>query len=69
VLNKVSDDEALSDYSSDDDSVFDNDYTQLVSTGTHVTSDSESDSAERQEQIIHIGLGGVSNNFVWENID
>jgi hypothetical protein len=23
----------------------------------------------RQEEIIHIGLGGVSSNFVWENID
>jgi hypothetical protein len=23
----------------------------------------------RQEKIVHVGLGGVSNNFVWENID
>jgi hypothetical protein len=22
-----------------------------------------------EEEIIHVGLGGVSNNFVWENID
>jgi hypothetical protein len=24
---------------------------------------------ERQEEIIHVGLGGVSSKFVWENID
>jgi hypothetical protein len=47
VLNEVLDDETVSDYSLDDDSVFDNDYTQLVNPGNHVTSDSESDSAER----------------------
>jgi hypothetical protein len=23
----------------------------------------------RQEEIVHIQLGGVSNNFVWKNID
>jgi hypothetical protein len=23
----------------------------------------------RQEEIVHVALGGVSNNFVWENID
>jgi hypothetical protein len=23
----------------------------------------------RQEEIVHLGLGGVSSNFIWENID
>jgi hypothetical protein len=51
--------------------VFDYDYTQLVTAGTHAISDSESYNGtnERQEEIIHVGLGGVSNNFVWENKD
>jgi hypothetical protein len=51
--------------------VFDYDYTQLVIAGTRVISDSEGDNGtdRRQEEIIHVGLGGVSNNFVWENID
>jgi hypothetical protein len=71
VLNEVLDNEIISEHSSDDDSVFDYDYTQLVTPGTHVISDSESDNGtdERQEEIVHIGLGGVFNNFVWENID
>jgi hypothetical protein len=41
VLNKVLDNETISEYSSDNDSVFDYDYTQLVTPGTHVISDSE----------------------------
>jgi hypothetical protein len=69
VLNEVLDDETISEYSSDDDSVFDCDYTQLVTPGTLVISDSESDNGtdERQQEIIHIRLGGVCSNFVWEN--
>jgi hypothetical protein len=38
VLNEVLD-EIICEYSSDDDSVFDNDYTQLVTPGTSVISD------------------------------
>jgi hypothetical protein len=70
VLNEVLD-ETISEYSSDDENVFDCDYTQLVTAGTHAISDSESDNAtdERQEEIIHVGLGGVSSNFMWENVD
>jgi hypothetical protein len=71
VLNEVLDNEIVSEHSSDDDSVFDNDYKQLVTPGTHVISDSKSDngSDERQEEIVHVGLGGVSSKLVWENID
>ncbi|XP_021913223.1 piggyBac transposable element-derived protein 4-like [Zootermopsis nevadensis] len=71
VLNEVLEDESVSEYTSDDDGVFDNDYTQFVTPGTHVISDSESDndSEEIQEEIVHVGLGGVSSKFVWENID
>jgi hypothetical protein len=62
VLNEVLDDTIISEYSSDDDSVFDYDHTQLVTPGTHVISDSKSDNGtdERQEEIVHTGLGGVS---------
>jgi hypothetical protein len=69
VLNDVVDDENISEYSLDDDSVFDNDYTQLVTPGTHVISNNDNGSDKRQEEIVHVGLGGVSSKFVWENID
>jgi hypothetical protein len=36
VLNKVLDDETISEYSSDDDSVFGYDYIQFVTPGTHM---------------------------------
>jgi hypothetical protein len=39
VLNEVLDDEHISECSSDDDSVFDNYYKQLVAPGTQVISD------------------------------
>jgi hypothetical protein len=48
VLNEVLDDENISECSLDDDSVFDNDYTQLVIPGTHVISDSESDNGSEE---------------------
>jgi hypothetical protein len=50
-LNEVLDHETISEYSSDDKSVFDYDYTQLVTAGTHDISDSESDNGTdvRQE--------------------
>jgi hypothetical protein len=48
VLNKVLDDENISDCSLDDDSVFDTDYTQLVAAGTHVIIDSESDNGSEE---------------------
>jgi hypothetical protein len=43
VLNEVLDNENISEYSLDDDIVFDNNYTQLLTPGIHVISDSESD--------------------------
>jgi hypothetical protein len=49
VLNEVSD-ENIGEYNLDDDSVFDSDYTQLVSPGTHVISDSESDNDTDEQQ-------------------
>jgi hypothetical protein len=39
VVNEVLHDENISDFSSDDDSISHNDYTQLVTLGTHVISD------------------------------
>jgi hypothetical protein len=39
VLNEILDDENTGEFSLDDDSVFDSDYTQLVTLGTHVISD------------------------------
>jgi hypothetical protein len=70
-LNGVLDGEIISECSSDNESVFDCDYTQLVTAGTHALSDTESDNGtdERHEVIVHVGLGGVSSSFVWENID
>jgi hypothetical protein len=41
VLNEVLDAENISECSSYNDSVFGNDYTQLVTPGTHVINDSE----------------------------
>jgi hypothetical protein len=39
-----------------------------VTPGTHVISDIESDNGidERQEEIVHVGLEGVSIKFVWD---
>jgi hypothetical protein len=56
-LNEVLDDENISEYSSDDDNVFDND-TQIMTPETHVSSDSESDngSEERQKKNVNVGL-------------
>jgi hypothetical protein len=67
VLYTILDEESISDISLDNDSVFDIDYTQLVTPGTHVISESDSD--ETQEEIVQVELGGVSSTFVWENID
>jgi hypothetical protein len=69
VLNEVLDNETISEYGLDDDSVFDYDYTRLVTPGTHMISESDNGSDKRQKKIVHVGLGGVSNNFVCENID
>jgi hypothetical protein len=49
-LNEVLDNENISEYSSEDDSVFDNDSTQLMTPGTHVTSDSESDNVVKNDR-------------------
>jgi hypothetical protein len=66
-LNEILNEDSISEYSSDNDSVFDIDYTQLVTPGTHVISESDSD--ETQEEIVQVELGEVSSKFVWENID
>jgi hypothetical protein len=50
LLHEILDEESISEYSSDNDSEFDVDYTRLVTPGTHVISDSESD--ETQEEIV-----------------
>jgi hypothetical protein len=41
-----------------------------VTPGTHIISDSESDngSDDQEEENVNVGLGGVSNKFVWQNI-
>jgi hypothetical protein len=68
VLNGVLD-ENIGEYSLDDDSVFDSDYTQLVTPETHMISDSEGDNdSDEQQENINVGLGEVSNKFVWQNI-
>jgi hypothetical protein len=57
-------------FSSDDDSVLDSDFAQLVNPGIHVISDNEGDNngSDEQEEIINIALRGVLNKFLWENI-
>jgi hypothetical protein len=53
----------------DDVSVFYSDFTHLVTPGTHEFSDeSDNGSHEQQEENVNVGLGGVSNKFVWQNI-
>jgi hypothetical protein len=58
-------------FSSDDDSDLDIDYTQLVTPGIRVINDNEGDnngSDEQKEEIINVALRGVSNEFLLENI-
>ncbi|XP_023703521.1 piggyBac transposable element-derived protein 4-like [Cryptotermes secundus] len=63
-------DDIVSDFSSESDSECDIDYTQLVTPGTHVVSDSDlSDNDETQEETVQVESGSVSSEFVWENID
>jgi hypothetical protein len=64
VLNKVLDDKNT-EFSFDNDNVFHGDYTQSVTLGTQVISDSERDNgSDEQQENIKIGLGGVSNKSV-----
>jgi hypothetical protein len=42
-------------------------WSQLTMSGPSTCPDNGTD--VRQEEIIHVGLGGVSSNFVWENMD
>jgi hypothetical protein len=51
-LHEILDEESISECSSDNGSVFDIDYTQLVTPGTHVISDSD----ETQEEIVQVEL-------------
>lgn len=66
VLNEVLDDETLSNYSSDDDSASDYDYTQLVPPDTISASERDSDP---EDIMAHDGLEEVSRRFVWEDIN
>jgi hypothetical protein len=61
ILNEVLEDESISEYSSDDDSVFDIDYTQFVTPGTVVFSDSDCDNGRRGQQDDIVRAGVVSN--------
>jgi hypothetical protein len=56
--------------SSGDDSVFDDDYMQLVIPGTHGFNDSDSDEQRIATHVDEkfIGLGGVSLKFVQQDI-
>jgi hypothetical protein len=66
VLNEVLDNEILSNYSSDDDSVSYYDYTQLVPPEAISTNESDSN---HEDVMVHDGLEEVSTRFVWEDID
>jgi hypothetical protein len=61
MLNKVLDDEILSNYSSDDDSASDYDYTQLVPPEAISVNESDSD---HEDVMAHEGLEEVSTRFV-----
>jgi hypothetical protein len=50
VLNEVSNNENIGEFSSDDDIVFDNGYTKLMTPGSHVISHSESDNSRGEQQ-------------------
>jgi hypothetical protein len=65
-LNEVLDDEILSNYSSNDDSVSDYDYTQVVPPEAISANESDSD---HEDVMAHDGLKEVSTRFVWEDID
>lgn len=69
VLNEVTDDddEDTGKFSVINDTAFDTDYTESMTSGTHVICDSESDNGEVQETI-NKGLEGVSYKFVWQNM-
>jgi hypothetical protein len=64
----LTDDENIGGFSSGDHIVFDSDYTQLVTPGTHMINDSESDSGsdEQEDKNVNVGLEWVSNKFVWQ---
>lgn len=66
VLNAVLDDENIGGFRSNA-TIFDSEYTQLVTPGTHVISDSESDNGS-DKQDVNVGSGEVSHKFVWQNI-
>jgi hypothetical protein len=69
ILNEVVHNENSGDFSFDSDSICDSDYTQLVTPGTHVFVDSESDYiSDEQQEIINVGLRGVSSKFAWKYI-
>jgi hypothetical protein len=66
-LHEILDEESGSEYSSDSDNEFDDDYTQLVTPGTHMISESDND--ETQDEIVEVELGDVSRDFLWEDIN
>jgi hypothetical protein len=67
-LDEILDDENIDEFSFGDDRFFASVYTQLVTAGTNVISDNESDnSGNEQEENKNTGLGGVSNKSMWQN--
>jgi hypothetical protein len=66
LVNEVLNDETLSNYSSNDDSASDYDYTQLVPPEAISAIESDSD---HEDVMAHDGLEEVSTRFVWEDID
>jgi hypothetical protein len=70
VLNEVVHNENIGEFSLDNESVCDSDYIQLVTPGTHMIVESESDYiSEGQQESINVRLGGVSSKFVWKCVD
>jgi hypothetical protein len=70
VLNEVAHNENIGNFSLNNGSICDSDYTQLVTPGTHMIIDSESDYISDEQQGCRNGeLGGLSRKFVWKYID
>lgn len=61
VLNEVFNDENTGEIISDGDSIFDSNYIRLVTSETHVISDTESSNGSDEQEHINTELGGVSN--------
>jgi hypothetical protein len=65
VFNDVLDDENIGEFSLNNDNIFDNDYTQSVTPGTHMIGDRVI--MVVQEEDINVGLGGMSSTFMLQS--